>query len=183
MGYAVAKAAKLRGADVCLVSGPVNIRPFGGVCVESVTSARQMYDKAVFYAKDADIIVKAAAVADYRPKNTAENKIKKGENLEIELEQNPDILKKIGENKGDTVLAGFCMETQNLIENARKKLASKNLDIIVANDLSKEGAGFKGNTNIVTIIDKYGNQKPLDIMEKEEIAHIILDECIKISKR
>ena len=151
--------------------------------MESVTSARQMYDKAVFYAKDADIIVKAAAVADYRPKNTAENKIKKGENLEIELEQNPDILKKIGENKGDTVLAGFCMETQNLIENARKKLASKNLDIIVANDLSKEGAGFKGNTNIVTIIDKYGNQKPLDIMEKEEIAHIILDECIKISKR
>lgn len=180
MGYAVAKAARLRGADVTLVSGPVCVKAFEGVNVVSVKSAQQMYDEVARYAKDSDFIIKAAAVADYRPKDVKENKIKKGGSMTIELAENPDILKSIAASKGDSVVAGFCMETENLLSNAKKKLESKNLDFIVANDLSKEGAGFKTDTNIVTVLDKNGGNEALNIMEKEEIAHIILDKCIEM---
>lgn len=183
MGYAIAKAAKLRGADVTLVSGPVNIKPFDGIELISVKSANDMYDEVTKRAKDCDFIVKAAAVADYRPKDVKENKIKKGGSMSIELSENPDILKSIAASKGDTVIAGFCMETENLLANAKKKLESKNLDLIVANDLSKEGAGFKTDTNIVTVMDKNGDNESFDIMEKEELAHVILDKCIEIKKR
>ena len=107
-------------------------------------------------------------------------KIKKGENLAISLKDNPDILKELGSKKGNKILVGFCMETKDLIDNAEKKLNSKNLDFIVANDLTNSGAGFKCDTNIVTIIDKQGNKVSYDIMEKEEIAHIILDKCIEL---
>jgi len=182
MGYAVAKAAKLRGADVTLVSGPVNIKPFEGIELVSVKSANDMYAEVTKRAKISDFVVKAAAVADYRPNDVKENKIKKGGSMTIELAQNPDILKSIAASKGDTVIAGFCMETENLLANAKKKLESKNLDLIVANDLSKDGAGFKTDTNIVTILDKNGGQETLDIMEKEELAHVILDKCIEIKK-
>lgn len=182
MGYAIAKAARLRGADVTLVSGPTQLNAFMGVNVISVNSAVQMYDEVIKYAKESDFVIKSAAVADYRPKEVKENKIKKGGEMAIELTQNPDILKSVAASKGNTIVAGFCMETENLIENATKKLESKNLDFIVANDLSKEGAGFKTNTNIVTILDKNGGKQFFDIMEKEEIAHVILDKCIEMQK-
>ena len=182
MGYAIAKAARLRGADVTLVSGPTQLNAFMGVNVIFVNSAVQMYDEVIKYAKESDFVIKSAAVADYRPKEVRENKIKKGGEMAIELTQNPDILKSVAASKGDTVVAGFCMETENLIDNAIKKLESKNLDFIVANDLSKEGAGFKTNTNIVTILDKNGGKQFFDIMEKEELAHVILDKCIEMKK-
>ena len=179
MGYAVAKAAKLRGADVTLVSGPVSLKPFEGIKVIKCESALDMHKAVVSEAKDSDIIIKAAAVADYRPEKVAENKIKKGGSLSVDLVQNPDILKDIGSDKKDKILVGFCMETKDLLDSAESKLKNKNLDFIVANDLTVDGAGFKGDTNIVTIIDKDGNKKSYDKMEKDEIAHIILDKCIK----
>ncbi len=180
MGYAIAKAARLRGADVTLVSGPVALKAFTGVNVVSVNSAVEMHDAVTARSADADIIIKAAAVADYRPQNIAEDKIKKGGSMFIELAQNPDILKELGESKKNQILVGFCMETKDLIANAEKKLKNKNLDFIVANDLSSEGAGFKADTNIVTIIDKHGEKTSVDIMEKEDIAHIILDKCSRM---
>lgn len=181
MGYAAAKAAKLRGANVTLVSGEVSLEPFVGINLMKVKSAEQMCAETLKLAQNADIVIKSAAVADYRPAQVCDNKIKKGGEMSISLVENPDILKELGKNKGNTILVGFCMETQNLLENAEKKLKSKNLDMIVANDLSKEGAGFKGDTNIVTFIRKNGTKVSYDIMEKEKIAHIILDECVKIS--
>lgn len=180
MGYAVAKAARLRGAEVTLISGPVSVKAFDGVEVISVTSAKEMYDEVTKAAPSCDYIVKAAAVADYRPKEVKDNKIKKSGLMTIELSENPDILKSIASSKGDCVVAGFCMETENLLDNAAKKLSSKNLDLIVANDLSREGAGFKTDTNIVTILDRNGGKEQIDIMEKEELAHIILDKCIEM---
>ena len=176
MGYAIAKAALLRGAEVTLVSGPVNLTVPSGAEVINITSAKEMYDAVMENAENADIIIKAAAVADYRPENIAENKIKKGGELSIPLSQNPDIVKSLGEKfGGEKVLVGFCMETEDLIENASKKLKSKNLDFIVANSLNEEGAGFKGDTNIVTIIDKSGNKTDIPLSQKEDIANKILD--------
>ena len=176
MGYAIAKAALLRGAEVTLVSGPVNLTPPNGAEAINITSAKEMYDAVMENAPKCDIIIKAAAVADYRPENTAENKIKKGGDLNIPLSQNPDILKSLGEKfGGEKTLVGFCMETENLLENASKKLKSKNLDFIVANSLNAEGAGFKGDTNIVTIIDKSGNKTDIPLSQKEDIANKILD--------
>lgn len=179
MGYAIAKAALLRGADVTLVSGPVSITPPEGARVISVTSAQEMFESVMENANDCDIIIKAAAVADYRPESTSQNKIKKGADMSISLSQNPDILKSLGEKfGGEKTLVGFCMETENLIENANKKLSSKNLDFIVANSLTKEGAGFEADTNIVTIIDKNGNKTDIPLSPKEEIANKILDKII-----
>jgi len=179
MGYAIAKAARLRGADVTLISGPVNLKPFCGINTIKVQSAQEMFDEVVSRFPLSDIVIKAAAVADYRPKTFCENKIKKSGDMSIELVRNNDILKTLGEMKDGQILVGFCMETQDLLKNAEKKLKEKNLDFIVANDLSGEGAGFKCDTNIVTIIDKYGCETSYDILEKEEIAHIILDKCIQ----
>ncbi len=176
MGYAIAKAALLRGAEVTLISGPVNLTPPAEAEVINITSAKEMFDAVMENAENADIIIKAAAVADYRPEKTAENKIKKGGDLNIPLSQNPDILKSLGEKfGGEKTLIGFCMETENLMENASKKLKSKNLDFIVANSLNEEGAGFKGDTNIVTIIDKSGNKTDIPLSQKEDIANKILD--------
>ena len=177
MGYAVAKAAKLRGAEVTLISGPVTLEPFVGVDTIRVNSAVEMYDAVTSNFEWADIVIKAAAVADYTPANYSDNKIKKGVALSVALKDNPDILKELGKRKGNKILVGFCMETNELIANAEKKLNSKNLDFIVANDLTGEGSGFKHDTNVVTIIDKNGSKKSYAIMEKEEIAHIILDKC------
>ncbi len=177
MGYAVAKAAKLRGAEVTLISGPVTLEPFVGVNTIRVNSAVEMYDAVTSNFEWADIVIKAAAVADYTPANYSDNKIKKGAALSFALKDNPDILKELGKRKGNKILVGFCMETNELIANAEKKLNSKNLDFIVANDLTGEGSGFKHDTNVVTIIDKNGSKKSYAIMEKEEIAHIILDKC------
>ena len=176
MGYAIAKAASCRGAEVILVSGKTNITPPKNLSFVSVTSAQDMYDAVMENADSCDVIIKAAAVADYRPLNTADEKIKKSGDMTVSLTSNPDILKSLGEKfGGKKTLIGFCMETQDLIENATKKLKSKNLDFIVANNIKNEGAGFGVDTNIVTIIDKNGDKTELPLSSKEEVANKILD--------
>lgn len=180
MGYALAKAACLRGADVTLISGEVALKPPIGAKTIKVISATDMYESVMKYAPDCDVIIKAAAVADYRPKTKADEKIKKGGEMKINLSQTPDILKALGEKfGGKKILIGFCMETQNLIENAEKKLKSKNLDLIVANSLKTPEAGFKSDKNAVTILDKFGNRADISLTSKEEIANIILDRLNK----
>lgn len=181
MGYAIAKMAVLRGANVILVSGPVNLAPPLGCEVVSVESASEMFEKVVSRSRECDIIVKCAAVADYRPKTIADHKLKKNDSdLSIELERTEDILKYLGENrKAGQVICGFSMETDNLIENSRQKLIKKNVDMIAANSLNDEGAGFKTDTNKVTLITRTG-EKELPLMTKEETADVILTEMMGI---
>lgn len=176
MGIAVAKAAALRGADVTLVHGKCEVALPDNVKCVSVTSADEMYESVIGHAQNADIVIKAAAVADYKPEQIAENKIKKGGMESIKLAPNRDILSELGKRYGgQKTLVGFCMETENLLENAQKKLQNKNLDFIVANSLTEKGAGFKTDTNIVTIIDKSGDIKRTELCSKFDIANIILD--------
>ncbi len=176
MGYAVARAAMLRGAQVTLVSGPVEIAPPPFVNLISVSSAEQMAEEVIRLAPKMDAIVKAAAVADYRPVTVASEKIKKQEgNGTIELERTQDILKYLGEHKREgQFLCGFAMETRDLLENARSKLTSKHADLIVANSLRTTGAGFGTDTNVVTLIDHKG-QRELPLMTKAQVADAILD--------
>ena len=176
MGIAIAKAAAFRGAEVTLVYGKCEATLPENVNCVSVMSADEMYDSVLENAKTADIVIKAAAVADYKPKQIAENKIKKGGMDCIELAPNRDILSELGRlYGGKKTLVGFCMETENLIENAQRKLKNKNLDMIVANSLTEKGAGFKGETNIVTIISKDGSCEKTELCSKFDIANIILD--------
>ena len=178
MGYAIAGAAVRRGASVTLVSGPVALPPPYGVTMRGVKTAEEMR-QAVFDSRgNCDIIIKAAAVSDYRPKETAKQKIKKGEDsLSIELTKNPDILAQLGNSKGEfpCILVGFAAETEELLKNAKVKLKAKNLDMIVANDVSRKDTGFEADTNAVKII--YGNGKVEDspLMKKVEVADLILD--------
>lgn len=178
MGYAVARAAMLRGADVTLISGKTSLSPMPFVNTVNVTSAAQMYDAVMQYADSSDIIVKAAAVADYRPKSIAPEKIKKSDGeAVIELERTADILKELGKRKRKgQVLCGFSMETENLCENSRKKLKSKNADIIAANSLRTEGAGFGTETNVLTLITA-DKEIQLEKMSKDAAAHRLID-CI-----
>lgn len=180
MGYAIAEAASNRGAEVVLVSGPVSINPPLFVKKIDVTTAKEMFEAVKSEYDDADIVIKAAAVADYRPKNVATEKIKKfdGE-AKIELERTDDILKYLGEHKKNQFLCGFSMETQNMIENSKSKLEKKNLDMIAANNLKVKGAGFQGDTNVVTLITKK-SVKELPILTKQEVAHKILDEIVEL---
>ena len=181
MGYALAKVAAARGAKVILISGPVNLKKPNGVELVQITSAQDMYHEVLKRFDFSDIVIKAAAVADYKPKVYCENKMKKSaDHLSIELEINPDILKTISSQKGKRLIVGFSMETQNLVENSLKKLKEKNLDIIVANDLTTEGAGFGTETNTVKIINKLGVIKDIPLMSKEKIANIILNEILKL---
>ena len=183
MGYAIAEKALLKGADVYLISGPSNLKPPIGVNFISVISAKEMYEKVLKYYDKADVVIKSAAVADYAPMEIKKQKIKKIEgNAEIRLTKNPDILYELGKNKGNKILVGFAMETQNLIENAKEKINKKTLDFIVANDLSTEGAGFASDTNVVKIIYKNGNIESLPKMTKLELADIILNKVIMILK-
>ena len=154
MGYAIAKMCMLRGAEVTLVSGPTSIAKPEFVHVVDVVTAKEMYEEVTKRAKDQDIIIKAAAVADYRPKSVSSEKMKKkDDDLAIPMERTDDILKFLGEHKKEhQFLCGFSMETENMLENSRKKLEKKHLDMIVANNLKVEGAGFAGDTNVVTII-------------------------------
>ena len=177
MGYAIAKAAVARGAKVTLVSGKTNqTPPLGLDQFIPIESAVDMYNAVMENLESSDIIIKSAAVADYRPKNVSDKKIKKTDgDLVIELERNPDILMEVGKKKGSKVLVGFAAETNDLIENASKKVQKKNLDFIVANDLTKEGAGFGVDTNIVKILHREGKIEELPIMEKEALADEILD--------
>jgi len=181
MGFAIAEKAVSRGAKVYLVSGPSNLSTPFGVERYDVVSARDMYDIVMKLMGKADIIIKSAAVADYRPAEISNEKIKKSENeMTIKLQRNPDILQELGKVKGNRVLIGFAMETQNLIENAKAKVQKKNLDFIVANDLRTEGAGFAGDTNMVKIIDRQGNMEEVPLIRKSELADIILDKAISV---
>lgn len=180
MGYAIAKMCMLRGAEVTLVSGPTSIAKPEFVHVVDVVTAKEMYEEVTKRAKDQDIIIKAAAVADYRPKSVSSEKMKKkDDDLAIPMERTDDILKFLGEHKKEhQFLCGFSMETENMLENSRKKLEKKNLDMIVANNLKVEGAGFAGDTNVVTIITGL-EEVSLGKMTKEETALRILDEILK----
>lgn len=182
MGYAVARAARLRGADVTLVSGPVSIEPPSGVDLVTAISAAEMHRAVTSRAPDFDIIIKAAAVADYGPLQRAEQKIKKktGETC-ISLVKTADILAELGNMKrAGQILVGFAAETENLQENAAAKLSAKNLDMIVANDVSAEGAGFNLDTNIVRFIWKDGKSEELAIMSKVKVAGEILDRVMTL---
>ena len=180
MGYAIAKMCMLRGAEVTLVSGPTSIAKPEFVHVVDVVTAKEMYEEVTKRAKDQDIIIKAAAVADYRPKSVSSEKMKKkDDDLAIPMERTDDILKFLGEHKKEhQFLCGFSMETENMLENSRKKLEKKHLDMIAANSLRVEGAGFGGNTNVVTVITKE-KEVSLGKMTKEETALRILDEILK----
>lgn len=180
MGYEIAKRAKIRGAEVTLISGAVNLRPFSGVNVVSVTSALDMYDAVMAEYENCDIVIKAAAVADFTPADKSEHKIKKKDSMSLSLTKNPDILNELGEKKTHQVLVGFCMETKDLIENAKGKLEKKNLDLIVANNLNTDGAGFGTDTNVVTIIDRSGNEQSPGIMSKGDVADVVLSRALEI---
>ncbi len=176
MGIAIAKAAMLRGAEVTLVKAHTDVEPPRFVNVIDVVSAEDMYNAVLEYSEDAHYIFKAAAVADYTPLSVADNKIKKSDGeMVIQLKRTKDILKYLGENKREgQVVCGFSMETENVIENSKKKLYNKNCDMICANSLRTEGSGFGGDTNIVTVITKDG-VKELELMSKDEVAHKIID--------
>lgn len=176
MGYAIARVASRRGAQVILISGPTNLDKPLGVRVIDVTSAGEMYDAVVANYKDADIIIKSAAVADYTPTTVANQKMKKSDDdMSIELTRTEDILAWLGQHKLDNQkLCGFAMETENLLENATAKLKKKNADMIVANSIATEGAGFGVDTNVATLITSDGAE-PLEMMSKEELAAVILD--------
>jgi phosphopantothenoylcysteine decarboxylase/phosphopantothenate--cysteine ligase len=176
MGYAIAKRAALRGANVTLVSGPVSIEPPLGVEVVDIISAEDMYNAVVSRFDRADIVIKAAAVADYRPAVRAEDKIKKSDgDMKIELERTKDIIATLGSMKRENqFLCGFSMETRDMVENSKKKLVKKNLDMIAANNVKVKGAGFAGDTNILTVITKDGVRE-LPLLSKEEAADVLLD--------
>ena len=179
MGYAIAKHCMLRGADVTLVSGPTNLPVPSFVTVIPVVSAKEMFDAVTSLAEKQDIIIKSAAVADYRPAVIASEKVKKSESaLSIELEKTEDILKYLGSHKRDgQFLCGFSMETEHMLENSRAKLEKKNLDMIVANNLKQTGAGFGTDTNIVTLITK-DEEIQLPILSKDEVAKAIIDKIL-----
>jgi phosphopantothenoylcysteine decarboxylase/phosphopantothenate--cysteine ligase len=180
MGYAIAEAAMLRGADVTLVSGPTALAPPMFVDYVPITSAEEMFNEVTARSSGMDIIIKAAAVADYRPVSVSDQKMKKKDgDLSIPLERTKDILKYLGENKSKgQFLCGFSMETENMIENSRAKLEKKNLDMIAANSLRVKGAGFQGDTNVLTLITGTA-QKELELMSKKEAAMELLDAIIK----
>jgi phosphopantothenoylcysteine decarboxylase/phosphopantothenate--cysteine ligase len=177
MGYAIARAAHQRGARVLLVSGPVAIPVPIGVEVINVVSAEEMRQAVFARLPETTIVIKAAAVADYRPAKVSSSKIKKEGNdaMTLALIRNTDILGAIGANKGGRVVVGFAAETTDLLENARKKLLAKNLDMIVANDISAAGAGFDVETNRVTFLLANGEVETLPLLAKSEVAHKLLD--------
>ena len=183
MGYALAKAAMLRGADVTLVSGPCSITPPPFVKVVPVVTAKDMFDAVTSVSAEQDIIIKAAAVADYRPKQVFDEKVKKQDKeMSIELEKTDDILKYLGEHRTpQQFLCGFSMETQNMIGNSRAKLGKKHLDMVAANNLKVAGAGFQGDTNVLTLITQ-DEDVSLQLMSKEDAANIILDKILSIMK-
>lgn len=179
MGYSIAKACMLRGADVTLVTGRTALTPPLFVDVVPVVSAKDMYDAVISRSNEMDIIIKAAAVADYRPVHVAEEKVKKSDgSFSLELERTDDILKYLGEHKKPgQFLCGFSMETENMLENSRKKLEKKHLDMIAANNLKVPGAGFETTTNIITIITP-DSVKELELMSKDDAAFRLLDEIL-----
>lgn len=183
MGYAIARVCMLRGADVTLVSGPVALPAPPYVTCIPICSAREMFEQVTALCNAQHIIIKAAAVADYRPVVTADHKIKKSDtDLSLGLERTDDILQYLGEHKGDgQFLCGFSMETEQMLENSRAKLKKKHLDMIVANNLRTVGAGFGTDTNVVTLITKDA-EIPLPIMSKEDVAEKLVDQIMELRK-
>jgi len=183
MGFAIAEEAAVLGAEVELICGPTSITiDIVGVTVVNVTSAQEMYDACVKRYATADVAIMAAAVADYRPKNIADKKIKKENqtnNLVIELEKTPDILKSLGEQKQHQLLVGFALETDNEEANAKLKMEKKNLDFIVLNSLRDKGAGFSTDTNRITILDKHNNILNFELKSKQKVALDILHKVIE----
>jgi phosphopantothenoylcysteine decarboxylase/phosphopantothenate--cysteine ligase len=187
MGYAIAKIAKRRGAEVALISGLTSIQmPRNDIPMVHVTTACDMRDAVMEHYKNATIIIKTAAVADFKCKNENCQKIKKkgdSDYMMLELEKNPDIIGELGKVKGDRIIVGFAAETENLVDHALEKLKKKNLDLIIANNVAKAGIGFGSNDNEVTIIEKSGSTKQVPKLNKDEIAHIILDSVKKVMKK
>ncbi|MCK4691371.1 MAG: bifunctional phosphopantothenoylcysteine decarboxylase/phosphopantothenate--cysteine ligase CoaBC [Desulfuromonadales bacterium] len=181
MGYAVAAVAARRGATVTLVSGPTNLTVPTGVKCVPVCSAGEMRTAVLEHAESAEVIIKAAAVADYRPAVRAERKMKKtGDGLTLQLEKNPDILSELGARKGDKILIGFAAETERLLIHAAEKLKKKNLDMIVANDVTRLGAGFNVDTNIVRFLYADGRVEELGLMSKMLVAEKLLDQVARL---
>ena len=185
MGYAVAQMAVERGAEVLLVSGPSALAIPANVKAIKVETTNEMLEACLEAYEAADIVIKAAAVADYRPRDVADQKIKKktDDALTVVMDKNPDILKTLGAQKTHQVLVGFAAETQNLLENARDKVVKKNLDMIVANDVTAAGAGFNADTNIVKFLFANGEVRSLEQMPKVDVANCILDEALKIRQQ
>ncbi|MDO5041171.1 MAG: bifunctional phosphopantothenoylcysteine decarboxylase/phosphopantothenate--cysteine ligase CoaBC [Peptoniphilus sp.] len=182
MGYALAKRAKYRGAEVTLISGPTSITPPNVDNFIRITSTHDMFKAVEANFDKCDVLIKAAAPADFRPKNTSEEKIKKEKNAlnTIELEENPDIAKHFGSIKKDQIIVGFAAESIDEIEHGLEKLKKKNFDIIVINNIKQKGAGFKGDTNIASIVDRNKNIEKLQKMDKEELADIILNRVVNL---
>ena len=184
MGYALARAAMRRGAEVTLVSGPTALEPPAGARVIAVTTAAEMRDAVLREFTHCTGIVMAAAVTDYRPVTVADRKIKRGKaQVELRLEPNPDILSELGRQKDGKFLIGFAAETEELTANAEKKLRGKNLDMIVANNVAEAGSGFDGDTNIATILDRTGAKRSLPLMSKDELADCIYDHFLALKSK
>jgi phosphopantothenoylcysteine decarboxylase / phosphopantothenate---cysteine ligase len=183
MGYAIARAARNRGAEVILISGPVDLKPPTGIECVVAYSAEDMYNAVIDNFENVDIVIKSAAVADYKPVSKSDIKIKKSDDdLSIELTRSKDILKEVGQKKVSQILIGFAAETNDLIKNAKEKIKKKNLDMIIANDVLSENAGFGVDTNSVKIIDKSGVITDIPNMSKTDVAHVILDAILKIER-
>ena len=184
MGYSLARVALSRGADVTLISAPTNLQCPVGVKLISLESALQMRDAVMKNLAKATIIIKTAAVSDFRPTKRLKSKIKKEENssLILELVKNPDILLEVGKKKNNKFLVGFAAETEDLVKNAQRKLKEKNCDLIVANDVTLDGAGFDSDTNIVKLIDRKGRIEELPKLSKEEVAEKIFDKIVKLKR-
>ena len=184
MGYALARAAVRRGAEVTLISGPTALEPPPGARLISVTTAAEMRDAVIKEFAQCTAIVMAAAVADYRPARVADQKMKRGkEPVELRLEPNPDILKELSDKKDGKLLVGFAAETEELTANAEKKLREKNLDMIIANNVAEAGSGFDGDTNIATILDRTGTKRSLPLMSKDELADCIYDHFLALESQ
>lgn len=180
MGYQIAEVAASLGANVILISGPVNLKASENINLVNVVSAQQMHQKCLEYYKKADVIIMSAAVADYTPCNISDTKIKKNDDeLNLQMKKTIDILKDIGSKKNKSqVLCGFALETNNEADNAKEKLKRKNLDLIVLNSMKEKGAGFGHDTNKITIFDKNNNSYQSELLSKRKIAEIIINYII-----
>jgi phosphopantothenoylcysteine decarboxylase/phosphopantothenate--cysteine ligase len=182
MGYAVAKAALRRGAEVTLISGPSALTPPNGANFISVERASEMELSVMKHLNKSDTVIMTAAVSDFSPASTPKVKLKKKSLTSLDITKNTDILKKISSKKGRRVLVGFAAETGNNVKNAREKLKDKKLDLIVLNDVTQKGAGFDVDTNIVTILDKKGKMTELPLMDKIDVADAVIDKIVQLKK-
>lgn len=184
MGYSLARAGVRRGAEVTLISGPASVAPPAGVKLVPVVTADEMYQAVLKEYPDATAVIMAAAVTDFRPEKIATQKIKRGNTaLKLNLKPNVDILKELGAKKNGKILVGFAAETEELVKNAGKKLLAKNLDLIVANNVTEEGSGFDADTNVATLLDRSGESQSLPLMTKDDLADRILDHFLKIKNQ